>query len=171
MLKLEVTAADREAVKQCLLCVQDHYQMGASMPLLLASLLQLLESLRTTCRGISSSSICGRDIHPSVLQALTLFREQMDEDWNLSVLADQLHLNPSYLVRLFRSQVGEPPMKCLARMRAERAANYLLSTRLRVGEIGQLVGWSDPKVFSRNFRQYFAQRASEYREHMLGAIT
>tara|TARA_B100001971_G_scaffold102173_1_gene94174 strand:- start:12178 stop:12366 length:189 start_codon:yes stop_codon:yes gene_type:complete len=61
-------------------------------------------------------------------------------------------------------------MKYLAERRAKMAANLLLSTPLRVGEIGQQVGWSDPKVFSRNFRKYFGMKASDYRRRMLGVL-
>jgi AraC family L-rhamnose operon transcriptional activator RhaR len=168
--KLEVPASDCEAVKECLLRLKELYQTGANTTLLVASLLQLLESLRGACRGVAPISTLGADLHPSVLHALSLLRKQMDADWRLDVLSEQLRLNPSYLVRLFRAQVGEPPMKYLSRMRAERAANYLLTTHLRVGEIGQRVGWPDPKVFSRNFKQHFGQRASEYRKQMLRAF-
>ncbi|MBC2601735.1 helix-turn-helix domain-containing protein [Puniceicoccus vermicola] len=38
----------------------------------------------------------------------------------------------------------------------------------RVGEIGERVGWSDPKRFAENFRRHFGMKASEYRRRMLG---
>lgn len=165
--KIEVRPEDRKAVRKGLLDLESVYQAGGVQTLLLASMLQLLEQLRASCRLSSLPSRVGAELHPSVVRALRLFREQMDAEWRLDVMANQLRLNPSYLVRLFREQVGESPMAYLSRIRAEQAANCLLATRLRVGEIGYQVGWSDPKVFSRNFRRHFGMRASDYRKRML----
>ncbi|MDQ8194743.1 AraC family transcriptional regulator [Coraliomargarita sp. SDUM461004] len=166
--KIEVQASEQAALRKQLSALESIYQTSKPRTRLIAAILEVLEQLRTSCRCALLPTSLESNLHPSVVRALYLFQEQMDVDWRLEALAKHLRLDPSYLVRLFRAQMGQPPMKYLARMRAERAANYLLSTDWRIGEIGLKVGWPDPKVFARNFRRHFGMRASEYRKRMLG---
>ncbi|MFW6060787.1 MAG: AraC family transcriptional regulator [Phycisphaeraceae bacterium] len=101
--------------------------------------------------------------HPAVVEALRLFEQDVAHPWTLNELARQVHLEPSYLVRVFKAHTGLPPMTQLARYRAERAAALLLSTERPIGEIGNAVGWDDPNYFARRFRAHFGVSASAYR--------
>jgi AraC family L-rhamnose operon transcriptional activator RhaR len=83
--------------------------------------------------------------------------------WTLSKLAEAVHLDASYLVRLFHRHVGAPPLQYLSRRRAERAAALLLSTALPVNEIGAQVGWPSPAYFARRFRAHFGMSAGQFR--------
>jgi AraC family transcriptional regulator, L-rhamnose operon transcriptional activator RhaR len=101
--------------------------------------------------------------HPAVVQAMRLLDSQLTHHWTLTELADRLHLSPSYLLRLFRSSTGMPPMAYLARRRVETAAGLLLHTDQPVTQIGRSVGWPDPNYFARRFRAHFGQSATAYR--------
>jgi len=87
----------------------------------------------------------------------------MAHAWTLGELAEAVHLDASYLVRLFHRHVGAPPLQYLAHRRAERAAALLLSTALPVNEIGARVGWSSPAYFARRFRAHFGMSAGQFR--------
>jgi AraC family transcriptional regulator, L-rhamnose operon transcriptional activator RhaR len=101
--------------------------------------------------------------NPAVVQAMRLLDSQLTHHWTLTELADRLHLSPSYLLRLFRSSTGMPPMAYLARRRVETAAGLLLHTDQPVTQIGRSVGWPDPNYFARRFRAHFGQSATAYR--------
>ena len=58
--------------------------------------------------------------HPAVVQALRLLDSQLTHQWTLGELAARLHLSPGYLLRLFKSFTGMPPMTYLARRRGRR---------------------------------------------------
>ncbi|MBB5139562.1 AraC family L-rhamnose operon transcriptional activator RhaR [Thermocatellispora tengchongensis] len=105
----------------------------------------------------------GGPIHPAVVQGMRLLETRLDHRWTLSELAEELHLAPGYLVRLFKSSVGLPPMAYLAQQRAETAAALLLGTGQSVSEIGQSVGWSDQNYFARRFKAHFGMSATAYR--------
>ncbi|MGP4026032.1 helix-turn-helix transcriptional regulator [Actinomadura sp. 3N407] len=83
--------------------------------------------------------------------------------WTLTELADQLHLTPGYLVRLFKTATGLPPMTYLARLRVEKAAALLLHTDQSITHIGQAVGWADQNYFARRFKAHYGLPASTYR--------
>ena len=79
-------------------------------------------------------------------------------------LADELHLAPGYLVRLFKAATGLPPMAYLAQVRAEQAAVLLLHSDEPVTGIGRAVGWPDQNYFARRFKAHYGLSATTYRE-------
>ncbi|HEX3814828.1 MAG TPA: AraC family transcriptional regulator [Mycobacteriales bacterium] len=106
--------------------------------------------------------------HRAVLQAARLLEDQLDRPWTLAELARSVNMAPSYLVRLFTTQVGIPPLAHLSRLRAERAAGMLIETELPVSAIGTRVGWHDPNYMSRRFRACFGLSPSQYRASFRG---
>lgn len=101
--------------------------------------------------------------HPAVRAATRLLEEVPEQRWTLRALAEEVHVSPSYLARLFQRQLGLPPLTYLARLRAERAAALLIETDRSVAEVGRLVGWDDPNYMSRRFHQFFAMAPAAYR--------
>ncbi|MFI6512362.1 helix-turn-helix domain-containing protein [Streptosporangium sp. NPDC050855] len=101
--------------------------------------------------------------HPAVVRAMRLMEDRPAHDWTLPELAAHLRLTPEYLVRLFTSVTGLPPMAYLARQRAERAAVLLLLGREPIARIGERVGWPDPNYFARRFKAHFGMNPSGYR--------
>ncbi|MBC2600804.1 AraC family transcriptional regulator [Puniceicoccus vermicola] len=159
-----------ERVKEGLGRLEEAYVGGSSSVSVTGWVLLVLEILRDSAKTPDEK---GKELarrHPAVSRGLQLLATRMGEDWSLDQLAEELNLNPSYLVRLFQKEIGHSPMKLLAAVRAEEAANLLLGTDARVGEIGERVGWSDPKRFAENFRRHFGMKASEYRKRMLGVF-
>lgn len=104
------------------------------------------------------------ELHQAVTDGIRLMEEDIRRDWTLPELARRMKVDKSYLVRLFRSQTGAPPMQFLAKIRAERAAVLLLRTNRDVGVIGEQVGWDDPNYFARRFKSHFGISATKYRE-------
>ena len=102
-------------------------------------------------------------VHQVVVFAMRLLEENLAHEWTLTELSRRVHLDRSYLVRLFRAATGLPPMAYLARCRAERAAGLLLKTQSSIAEIGAMVGWPEPYYFARRFKFHFGMSASRYR--------
>jgi AraC family transcriptional regulator, L-rhamnose operon transcriptional activator RhaR len=132
---------------------------------------RLLLFLSMLAQHLDVGGISGRKVrqpHPAVIQGVRLLEEHLGEPWSLARLAEELHVDESYLVRLFKAGTGLSPIAYLARARAERAAVMLLRTDLPVAEIGAAVGWDDPNYFARRFKSHFRLTATEYRQRFAG---
>jgi AraC family L-rhamnose operon transcriptional activator RhaR len=101
--------------------------------------------------------------HPAVVAAMRMMEARPAHAWTLTEIAESLHLAPGYLVRLFKSATGLPPMAFLARHRVEIAATQLLETDEPISRIGESVGWPDQNYFARRFKAHFGLSASAYR--------
>jgi AraC family L-rhamnose operon transcriptional activator RhaR len=102
--------------------------------------------------------------HPAVLDAMRMMEADPARQWTLTDLAGALHLAPGYLVRLFKSATGLPPMAYLSRHRVELAADRLLHSDLPISRIGESVGWPDQNYFARRFKSHYGLSASSYRQ-------
>jgi len=131
---------------------------------LVARLLLLLDFVAQ--RGRPTHAPSTERIHSAVLRAAHALRSDLARAWALPELADELHINASYLVRIFRQATGCAPMKFLARERAQRAAQLLLTSQWSVSEIGAHVGWDEPKQFARSFHQHFGESATAFRRRL-----
>ena len=101
--------------------------------------------------------------HPAVISAMRVMEARLAHRWTLTELATSLHLTPSYLVKLFRSSTGLPPIAYLNRHRVEVAASLLLHTDQPITHIGHSVGWPDQNLFARRFKAHFGLSATTYR--------
>lgn len=162
-----VSPARMQQIRPLLFDLLETRRRGAPRIEAMGLLLLLLAAVRKVMAAAVPPPLVPQRVHPSVARAMLLLQESLAQEWSLGRLAACLPLNPSYLVRLFRAQTGLPPMKYLDRLRAERAATLLFVSDMPIGSIGEQVGWGDPKLFARQFRQHFGQSATRYRAHLL----
>jgi AraC family transcriptional regulator len=132
-------------------------------PLLLQlSLLQReLASRLGRCPGRSQTrkrQVFGR------LQRARLFLEgHRDRVVTLTELAELASFSNWYLSKTFHSIYDECPQVASQRMRLEHACELLAETTLVIGEVGVACGFDNACSFSRAFRAYTGETASEYR--------
>ena len=98
-----------------------------------------------------------------VSRALALMHAQPAKDWSVESLARELNQSRSRLSQRFVQVLDEPPMRYLARWRMQLAADLLSSTKLRVSQIAQRVGYDSEPAFSRAFRRQFGSAPVDHR--------
>ncbi len=81
----------------------------------------------------------------------------------VSELAKMIGRSRSHVLKLFSSNIGTSPKNYIVDCQLREARELLLSTTLRVAEIGQAVGLSDPYHFSKLFRRHVGIPPSEFR--------
>lgn len=81
----------------------------------------------------------------------------------LEELAEVVHLDKSYIIRLFRQFYQETPISYHQKVRISRAKSMLLYTNLSVTEIASNTGFSSIHDFDRVFRKMDGAAPSVYR--------
>ena len=86
------------------------------------------------------------------------------EPLTLKELADRVHLSDHYLGQLFKSITGKSFLKYLTQVRMENAIRFLVNPVLKVYEISEMVGYTDPKQFMKVFKRTYGCTPREYRQ-------
>jgi len=81
----------------------------------------------------------------------------------LSEVAKAIHVNASYLSHLFTEATGNTFVHYLTACRIEKAKELLANPHLKVYEIGEMVGYQNPRYFSGIFRKFAGVTPGEFR--------
>lgn len=87
------------------------------------------------------------------------------EELELNRLAETVFLTPSYLSKLFKTEMGETITDYIISVRIEQAKERLRQDNgLKTYEIGEQVGYPDPAYFNKVFKKIVGMTPKEYRE-------
>jgi two-component system response regulator YesN len=84
---------------------------------------------------------------------------------SLESLAGRVYWSPGYLSVVFKRETGISVSKYICRHRLERAEHLLLTTNVRVADIGISVGFSSDSYFVSVFGAHYGQSPSKYRKN------
>lgn len=99
-----------------------------------------------------------------ITEALDILYEKYAEPLTASYVAEQLHIHPSYLHRLFREYTSRTMKEHLQRIRIQHAQELLTETRMSMQEIAGEVGFSNTQQFQQMFRRLVGVRPLDYRK-------
>ncbi len=85
-------------------------------------------------------------------------------DWNVSDMADELHLSVGYLQSLYKQQFGISCMDDVIAFRLQKARDYLTYTTQSVAEIAELCGYRNTEHFCRQFRKNVGVTPGKFRK-------
>lgn len=97
-------------------------------------------------------------------KALDYIESNLEKQFTLDELAEVANFSKYHFHRIFVSMIGETPFQFILRVRLERAASLLVTSREEsITSIAYQCGFTDTSIFSRNFKYLFKQSASKYR--------
>lgn len=102
----------------------------------------------------SDTALAANRYSPYVKGALTYIKDFYALDLCEDDIANAVHISTKYLHKLFKSEVGAPPMKYLNAYRVRHAKKLLITSDYPVSRIAALVGFSDPNYFCRVFQRF-----------------
>ncbi len=97
------------------------------------------------------------------LEVKKYIREHMMDNITVSDIAKELHFNPQYLMRAFKTKTGCSIMEYITQTRMGTAQKILGETNLPIKEVANMVGYSDYAYFTRVFRKETGKSPSQYR--------
>lgn len=82
----------------------------------------------------------------------------------LNTVAEHLELNPSYLSRMFKENMGKNFIEYLTDYRMEKSKELLVNTKLKVQDICTKMGYSNSYYFIKIFKQHTGLTPGQYRK-------
>ena len=98
-----------------------------------------------------------------VNQALGFMEKHYAEKLTLQAVADCCYVSQWHLSKLLNKYAEKSFYDILNAIRIRKAKELLADPKLKIGEIGELVGYADTAHFARTFKELEGMSANEYR--------
>ena len=93
-----------------------------------------------------------------------------NSDLTIDDIAQAVAVSRTSLHRKMKQMMGTSPMEFLREARIRKAAKMLTATEKNVSEIAYQCGFSDPKYFSKCFKNVYGQTPTDYKVHLSDEI-
>lgn len=114
----------------------------------------------------SSAFMTGQDRFFSLIRYMA---EHLDQKITRDLLAEQVHLSPSYFDKAFHLAYGANPMQMLRDMRLNKAKRMLETSGETLSAIATACGLTDAAYLSRQFQKAFGMTPGKYRDYIQAA--
>lgn len=101
--------------------------------------------------------------HDKIAKSIRFMRTNMNKKLNLEDLANHCGLSVSQFCLLFKRKTSRTPLDYLTHLKIQHASQLLDFSDLRIGEIANQTGYSDPFYFSRVFSKIMGKSPKKYR--------
>ena len=116
------------------------------------------------CQKAENASV----LSSRITHAVSFVEAHYMEDISLVSVARDLHINPEYLSRTFKQQVGINFSTYLNNIRLQHALELLKQTDNRVSEIAVSTGFQSPAYFSKCFKAAFGLSPQQWKASKTG---
>ncbi len=124
-----------------------------------------LERILLHCDAANPLRRSGMD--PRVREAVQYLAARIQSPPSLGAVAAAVHLSPPHLCRLFKEQLGTPPLAYLEQLRLGKGAELLKYSSLSVKEVAGELGYHSSFYFSARFRHRFGKSPQQFRHDFL----
>ena len=102
-----------------------------------------------------------------VKQAVAYMEKNYQKKLTLQDVADQCYVSQWHLSKLLNSHANKSFYDILNTVRINAAKKLLTDPSLKIGDIGEMVGYADAGHFARTFKKLEGVSANEYRNRIL----
>ncbi len=120
------------------------------------------QKLFLAINSIDIYSIKKAQYKPMIMAAMTYIADHYHEDVSVRHVADSLFVSESYLLHLFKENVGKTFIECLTDYRILMAKRLLMEGKYKIYEVADKVGYPDVKYFSQIFRKKTGLTPSDF---------
>ncbi|MFN0729889.1 AraC family transcriptional regulator [Polaribacter gochangensis] len=97
--------------------------------------------------------------------AILYIETHLSEKLILSDIAKEAYFSPFHFHRIFSLVVGETVNNFIARLRIEKAANFLIHQKeISITEVSEIIGFTSLSSFSRAFKKFYGISPAEFKE-------
>ena len=127
---------------------------------------EIRQSLDEFFRLVNLSAKEEEEVPVSVLvqKAQQMIKKYYDQGITLDEIADRLFVSEEYLSAQFKKETGNTFTETIRKYRIDKIKELLLDTHLKLNQIAELAGYSDPKYMSRVFKEEVGMLPNEFRK-------
>ena len=104
----------------------------------------------------------------TVFAIRTYIEGNIKNDISINAIATHVHLNPVYVMRLFKQKTGQSIVEYITALRLEKAKELLLHTTYSVQKVAEEVGYDNYSYFTRLFKKRMKTTPVLYRKEQKG---
>lgn len=97
-----------------------------------------------------------------IREAINYIKNNYAKDISVEQAAKELFISSSYLMHLFKDELGKTFNECITEYRIQVAKELLKDPRYKIYEVSENVGYGDVKYFSQVFKKVTGMSPSEY---------
>ncbi len=114
-----------------------------------ANLMLIISKYLENCKTITEHKTkISTDLSPVIEH----MKEHINDNVNISELAQLVHLHPNYFIRLFKQYFGASPLKYFNTMKIDMAKNLLQNGNFSIENVAKRIGFNDIYSFSKFFK-------------------
>jgi YesN/AraC family two-component response regulator len=151
---------------------QEAIRLGVTRLLLKPSKMdEINEAMRIMTKNLRSSGVAPEQSEAAdrsagsflVREAEVYMESCYAEKLTLQDVADHCYVSQWHMSKLLNRHTGKSFYDLLNEIRIRKAQRLLTDPKLRIGDIGEMVGYSDAGHFARNFKKFTGMSACEFR--------
>lgn len=151
---------------------QEAIRLGVTRLLLKPSKMdEINEAMRTMTENLRGAGIPHEEAEEDdksagsflVREAMQFMEQRFADKLTLQDVADQCYISQWHLSKLLNRHMEKSFYDLLNEIRIKKAQQLLTDPRLKIGDIGERVGYCDPGHFARTFKKITGMSAYEYR--------
>ncbi len=102
-----------------------------------------------------------------LIEKVCQFALTTDEKYTIKTIAEALYVNKNYLADTFKKETGLTLGDYLTQVKIYRAKVLILTTKAKLYEISDRLGYRSPEYFSRVFKKETGQTPHQFREQSI----
>ncbi|GKX30654.1 AraC family transcriptional regulator [Vallitalea longa] len=107
--------------------------------------------IKDYCEIVDSYST--RNYSPIIRQTIAFIISNINEKLSTKYIADELHINSTYLSRQFKTETGETLIRYIHNIKINESKYYLIQGKYTITQIALLLGFNDSNYFTRIFKK------------------
>jgi two-component system response regulator YesN len=111
----------------------------------------------------STEKIQGFNLEENIIGTVKAYVKKDYKCATLEEAAKLVYMNPYYLSKYFKEKTGINFSDYLIEVKMKKAEELLKNLAYKTYDISEMVGYQNPKNFSRAFKKYFGKSPTEYR--------
>lgn len=124
---------------------------------------ELFDNERGVAEPWSDNEALGSGYYEKIVTMIKTYVHTHYQTATLENASRLVHFNPNYLSKIFKDVTGENFSDFLLQVRMDKAVALLNDATYKTYQISELIGYSNPKNFTRTFKKYYGVTPKEFR--------